>query len=88
MRTHFHHTPEHRRKIAEAIQGENHWLAKLTADDARRIYALKGRMTASRVCALFDDIIQIQTVYAIWQGLNWSHATGATKKPRRARRAA
>lgn len=87
MRTHFHHTAEHRRRIAEANRGENHWLAKLDAEDARIIYALKGIRTAPQVCAIYDDIIKTQAVCAIWHGLNWSHATGAPKKPRPPRQA-
>lgn len=74
------HSEATRRKLSEAQSGENHWHAKLTADQVRQIFALKGKVSARLVAKRFRSIIRKSTVYGIWSGKTWSTVTGAPRK--------
>lgn len=74
------HSEATRRKLSAAQSGENHWHAKLTAAQVRKIYALKGKVPARRVAARFKNIVAKSTIQSIWQGKLWSTVTGAPRK--------
>lgn len=53
------------------IQGENHFNAKLSNDDALAIKQSKGKLSAKALSHLFN--IPAINIYKIWDGSMWKH---------------
>lgn len=64
-----HMPPDHR--------GDGHHLAKITSQDAVRIFRLKGKSTARPIAGLYG--ITPEAVYSIWNGKSWKRATSALR---------
>lgn len=79
------HSEATRRKLSEAQSGENHWHAKLTADQVLVLFALKGKVPARVAARRFGGIATKDTVYKIWQGRSWWTVTGLPRNPQRPR---
>ena len=72
-------TPEdnHKDRVRDGtdVKGENHFMARLSEDDVRKIFAAKGgEKSGSQIAKEYG--LTKGAVYNIWNGRAWTHVTG------------